>query len=74
MIGNNTYLLFMSRNECTYVTTKYAAPKLLVFYYFLIIAHPLLSVAGIPGSPAAFYHFLMDAASRAIMSCPVRRC
>ncbi len=31
-------------------------------------------LAGIPGSPAAIYHFLMDVASRAIMSCPVRRC
>ena len=34
----------------------------------------VIFLAGIPGSPAAIYHSLMDAASRAIMSCPVRRC
>ncbi len=33
----------------------------------------MTTVAGKPGSPAAIYHFLMDAA-RAIMSCPIRRC
>ena len=33
--------------------------------------HRAQVLAGIPGSPAAIYHFLMDAAGRAIMSCPV---
>ncbi len=46
----------------------------LVIHCLLLSSKPL---AGIPGSPAAIYHFLMHAAgdpSHAIMSCPVRRC
>ncbi len=34
--------------------------------------YPSLVLAGIPGSPAAIYHFLMDAAGEAVQSCRVQ--
>ncbi len=36
------------------------------------IGRSLYTLAGIPGSPAAIYHFLMDAAGQAVQSCRVQ--